>query len=615
MVQRDADRHTAQEDDLPPCAEGPDQEAGKGEDSKRSSTVVHGVIGVDFSVRDYLVSLGVAHMMRKDHIVIYCPACKGDITPRGNRRRSLHVSQDIGTWECKRCTRRGTFVELRRLLGDTALYSVESPISGQVEVAVPPGFSPISFHRPYRKWLWSEGGKARAFLQSRGINEKTMNAMCLGYSGEWDALVFPYLYSSRTDHYTSYIRFLRIPGDWWKAAGDPNQASWFGQHRFTMARDFAYVCQDPLTAMQVMSMGEENVLAPHLDTTGLRYRSHHMSLLRQCSVVYLVIGDTDEGIAWARSTQEQIGKWRCKIIQLEEDAIAASDPEGRTAKWEAAKERASASIGVSTASADSWIHEIDAEFEGHGKGDSWLSHVEPLDKLIGGLRPGELTVLSGETGIGKSTFASWLSLLQASEDSPCAHFSFEVLPKAMVRKWVRMLGGKPLSEMVRTEYVAARRKLSRRPILVGDTYGTVDLDTLRKSVYDAATRKAVRFVVLDHLGFVKGLSSKSRWESDLKREEHVVGEVKRWAMDLQVHIVLVAHMRKAAAGQFKRAARLDDVRGTSAIIQLADNVILLERERGVPTVDVRLEKVRDDAGYEGVVKLAFDEQSLRYVPA
>ena len=46
---------------------------------------------------------------------------------------------------------------------------------------------------------------------------------------------------------------------------------------------------------------------------------------------------------------------------------------------------------------------------------------EPLNKLLKGLRPGELTILSGATGVGKTTFLCEYSLDLAIQGVPHTH--------------------------------------------------------------------------------------------------------------------------------------------------------------------------------------------------
>jgi replicative DNA helicase len=276
--------------------------------------------------------------------------------------------------------------------------------------------------------------------------------------------------------------------------------------------------------------------------------------------------------------------------------------------WQAAKLKADTAAGITTVSASHWIADIDYEWDNPEMTRGYPVGLEPLDKLLSGWRAGEITVLSGRSGIGKSTLACFLSLVQAV-DTAMLYLTFEVLPKNIVRKWISMLANKAFHKLSREEYVASRKRLARRSIWIADNYGMVQLEDVRKSVYDACNRHSVRFVVIDHLGHLVSMGK----EDATKESGKIIRECKRWALDLGVHILLVAHLRKPGVGDGSKA-RMEDLRGSSEIYQTSDNVALLERRDGQTDCIVRIVKCRDDAGYEGKAELSFDPLSLRYMP-
>ena len=384
-----------------------------------------GVVGVDFYAEEYLRDLNVDH--RRDGIMvkIKCVACRG-------RGRSLVVSNDLGTWKCGSCSRNGGFDDLRRLLGDEPVASVEQQVVGQYERLIPQ-FTPVKMHREYTKALRDAGKVKHDWLLGLGCRETILKEYRVGYNKEFDAIVFPYLYR-RALGSCSYLRMLREPMDWWKVDGSPITASWFGQQRFKVGWREAVITQNPLGALVLASHGVANVLAPYVDTEKVSLRGHSMSLLNACERVLLVPDNTDAGVAWAAKLQEQVGIWRTRIAQIDKPAhrIASLN------EFEAAKERAVSRIAIRVAAARDLLWEVDRKYEGEEELRGYPSRLEPLDKLLGGWRSGEVTVLSGETGAGKSTFACFLSLLQASAGRSVLHMSFEVAAGAIVRKWVRM---------------------------------------------------------------------------------------------------------------------------------------------------------------------------------
>lgn len=550
-----------------------------------------GVVGIDYTAADYLEQKGITFRRSGTYAVARCPACRAT-------KRTLKVDAEYGSFACSSCSRNGAFRDLRKLCGDTSTLMAGAPESAQFEIEVP-SYTPVKFHRDYVKAL-----KARGYeFGNVKVPEKAVKAFGIGYSEEFEALVFPYRYG-RSLKTVSYLRFLRLPGDWWKVSGDPKRASWFGQHLLRPGNDEIVVCRSPLVAAMLYAAGEENVIAPYGDDKAVRLRSHNLSVLHRASVVYAVMDGTEEGEAWARAVQAQAGKWRCKLVEysgLEVDLDA----------FRTAKDKAAVCRGLSSHRSSRFLDDLDEEFVRNPAIRNHPTQLSCLDEILGGWRPGEVTVLSGESGIGKSTLAAFLALLQASDDVATLFMTFEVLPKNIVKKWVAMLACKAFEELSRSEYGIARKKVASRPLYVGDNYGMVELNEVRRCMYDAVTRLGVKFVVVDHLGHLCA----GRVGQELRVEVHgrILREIKRWSMDLGVHVLLLAHLRKQ--GHQKTQRGLDDLRGSAEIYQTADNVMLVERKRdGESHTRVRLIKCRDDGGREGSAVLAFDTASLRFQP-
>ena len=583
---------------------GHQTEAGTQDSNATSqSENLQGIIGVDYTIEDYLTQRVIPFTNKDDYRTVVCPVCKGMV--KNHKRRSLKIHNELGTWKCAKCFRSGRFDELKRLFGDTSF--AQQAGSGRSFETWVTDFEPIV---NYVDWVANtrsdEATKSMNYLRSLGLTDRDIrDKYFIGYDSKLDAITFSYQYE-RSPKTASYLRFFRRPDDWWKVTGNPAKASWYLQHLFKPGIDEAIICQTPIDAAVLSAVGEPNCLAPAINTQEVRYRTHQLAMLQRCGVVYIVPNPTDDGMRWAMATQRQVGKWRCKIVQV--DFYPREVQSAGYDKWLTAKGKADSAAGISTAAASHWIADIDYEWDHPETTKGYPIGLEPLDKLLSGWRAGEITVLSGRSGIGKSTLACFLSLVQAV-DTAMLYLTFEVLPKNIVRKWISMLADKAFHSLSREQYVSARKRLARRSIWIADNYGMVQLEDVRKSVYDACNRHSVRFVVIDHLGHLVSMGK----EDETKESGNIIRECKRWALDLGVHILLVAHLRKPSAGD-KARAKMEDLRGSSEIYQTADNIALLDRKNSDTDCIVRIVKCRDDSGYEGKAELGFDPLSLRYTP-
>lgn len=242
------------------------------------------------------------------------------------------------------------------------------------------------------------------------------------------------------------------------------------------------------------------------------------------------------------------------------------------------------------------------------------SGLKRLDDLLGGFRPGELSEVTGETASGKTTFATaFLPHAISQKGHPVLIASFETKPPSIIRKMVQMTKGRPFHELTGGEIDDAFEFISQMPIYFIDYYGEMGLRELKASIYQAKREFDIEFVVLDHLHFFLKYSA----EYERQAIDSALRNIKSWAMDLNIHIILIVHPTKLTHDN--KVVQLNDLKGSSGLKQLPDNVFSIWRERGLDTTEnpqneiiIYILKARDDEGNEGKVILTFDKRSQSY---
>lgn len=183
------------------------------------------------------------------------------------------------------------------------------------------------------------------------------------------------------------------------------------------------------------------------------------------------------------------------------------------------------------------------------------SNFSQFDDKLQGLCTGELTVISGKTGEGKTLFSeSYMKgLLDKSTDLKSCLFSFEVPPKTILEKYVNS----PQMKI----YLPVELKTS-------------DFEWLYERVWEAAVKENCRLFVFDHLHFLIDMAEKQNMSLNIGR---FMREIKtKIALELNVAVVLIAHQKGSPKGE---EPGLEDIRDSSFIAQESDNVVICWRKK------------------------------------
>jgi len=174
-----------------------------------------------------------------------------------------------------------------------------------------------------------------------------------------------------------------------------------------------------------------------------------------------------------------------------------------------------------------------------------------LNELIGGFLGGEVCVVSGITKHGKTLFCQTLTCHFSESQVPCLWFTYEV----PVMQFLFQFG-----EDLPHFYM---------PKILKDK----NLDWIYDRIKEAKAKFNIKVIFIDHLHFLADIMIKTHPSLEIGR---VMRTLKRWAVDLEITIFIVAHTHKIKPDQ-----ELDtgDVRDSSFIEQEADNVFYIWRSK------------------------------------
>jgi len=205
-----------------------------------------------------------------------------------------------------------------------------------------------------------------------------------------------------------------------------------------------------------------------------------------------------------------------------------------------------------------------------------------LDKLTGGLRPGQLIVIAGRPGMGKSTIALDIARHVAIHSNRVVEFcSYEMSNQELFDRALSAQAQVPLQhirtgDLTEDDWIRIGRAIgpmSEARLFLRDKTLTI------KEIHDrcAGRRKShgLNLVIVDYLQLIPADKRSS------SREQDVAGisrALKALARDLNVPVIAVAQLNRKAADRIDKRPQLNDLRESGAIENDADLVILVHRE-------------------------------------
>jgi replicative DNA helicase len=251
-----------------------------------------------------------------------------------------------------------------------------------------------------------------------------------------------------------------------------------------------------------------------------------------------------------------------------------------------------------------------------------------LDDMTTGLQPGQLVIVAGRPGMGKTAFALNVAVNVATnhlnpsgnrEQFGVAVFSMEMstdeltnrilCAEASVDSHALRTGRLPEDQMHRLADAAGR--LSQANIWIDDS-GTQTPFTIRARARRLRTNGKLHLVIVDYLQLITAPGHESR----VQEISAISRSLKSLAKELKVPIVALSQLNRSTEKE-ERRPRMADLRESGSIEQDADVVILLYREEVYKKTDDNAGKAeviiaKQRNGPTDTIMLSFHSGSTRF---
>ena len=544
--------------------------------------------------REYITSKGWKFTTEGNQFVLAeCPLC--------GKAKKFYISIEKGLWDCKVCGEKGNLYQLKEKMGDLL---AKTKVSKRKSKPMPKEY-PCKMDEWHDALLQNE--KRMGYLTVwRGFKVTTIQKFKLLYRD--NMLGFPYFYGGKM------IMIKWRPDNKVFSREPAGIESVFFNIDTINHNQPLIICEGEFDVIAATQMGFTNIVSVP-NGADSKYDETMCEQLRPFTDILLAYDNDVPGESGAIKAANILGRGRCRRVYLPFNDI------NDCLKNDMNNMQLQPYFDQAKQYRDEQFFHISELFErmreylkNKGQQSGVKTGWKKLDIMLGGVRPGEITTVTGDAGIGKSTFTTNLAF-KLIDHGVCI-VSTELLTVKVMNKLYsahakQTVGFNPPIEIVES----CEEFLGSKNIFFLDVHGEVSIDRIKTNL-ETAHRYGCKIAILDHLHFF--LPGKNE-QSDRLEIEQFMRQLVMIARLTEMHIFLVVHPKYTDNNYVNSQGhplpiRARDLKGSSAIMQDSHNIMSVWRN---PTVlDSKtilfLLKVRDDAGITGEVDFMFNHATQRY---
>lgn len=244
-----------------------------------------------------------------------------------------------------------------------------------------------------------------------------------------------------------------------------------------------------------------------------------------------------------------------------------------------------------------------------------------LDLRTGGLRGGELILLAGRPGMGKTSMAQSLALNMAKSEHHVVFLECEMPPLDLSMRWISALSKLPLG-MIRNKgiradadmdkYIQASARFSELQITMLDASGWT-VSKIRAEMLKLSKNKPIDALFIDYLQLLQPEKTSGNTNDAVADQSK---RLKMLARELDVPIILLSQLNRGVESRDDKRPRLSDLRDSGAIEQDADAVLFLYRgnvyDEEIPPDRAELNVAKLRNGQPGMIPIRWNGTTTSY---
>jgi replicative DNA helicase len=247
-----------------------------------------------------------------------------------------------------------------------------------------------------------------------------------------------------------------------------------------------------------------------------------------------------------------------------------------------------------------------------------------IDRIIDGVRPGELVIIAGRPSMGKSALALGMALKAAKDGGDVLYVSLEMGHRSLIERAIGMAGDINISLLKRfpqTDKIYERANeaahgLSKYSLTIHE-----GLSRPEKLVSFVVERRKAGKCDLVFVDYLQLMTTKGKVENRVAEISAISRQLKTLSMDEAIPVVALSQLNRECESRAGHRPRLSDLRDSGSIEQDADIVLLLHREDYYRQIENPSESIdglaevivaKNRCGATGTAKLVFLPETVKF---
>lgn len=233
-------------------------------------------------------------------------------------------------------------------------------------------------------------------------------------------------------------------------------------------------------------------------------------------------------------------------------------------------------------------------------------------KLSGGMKPGNLIIVAGRPGMGKTSLAVQIAFNATEKKQPALVLSMEMSDAELTDRLVALAGSVPMAAVLAGDMAGDNgdrilygvQRLRDLPLVIDDQGGLTLFDVATKA-RSVKRKHGLSLLVVDYLQLMQG-------DGDNRNQqiEQISRGLKSLAKELQIPVIALSQLSRKCEERTNKRPLPSDLRESGSLEQDADVILMVYRDEQYDensadkgTAEIIVSKNRQ--GQTGMVRLAF----------